>query len=117
MDKKYEINKLNKRLRANVGKAINDYNMIENNDVIMAAFCEAYAANPERCAVFITNTNKRKSCYIDNIKISIGKADLINLITSKDFNFGDIHWFNKEHGIIRLCFDEGINIKLIERYY
>jgi len=35
MDKKYEINKLNKRLRANVGKAINDYNMIENNDVIM----------------------------------------------------------------------------------
>ncbi len=35
MDKQYEINKLNKRLRANVGKAINDYNMIENNDVIM----------------------------------------------------------------------------------
>lgn len=35
MDKQYEINKLNKRLRANVGKAINDYNMIEANDVVM----------------------------------------------------------------------------------
>ena len=35
MDKQYEINKLNKRLRANTGKAINDYNMIEANDVVM----------------------------------------------------------------------------------
>lgn len=35
MDKQYEINKLNKRLRASVGKAINDYAMIEDNDVIM----------------------------------------------------------------------------------
>ncbi len=35
MDKQYEINKLNKRLRANVGKAINDYGMIEADDVIM----------------------------------------------------------------------------------
>lgn len=35
MDQAYEINKLNKRLRANVGKAINDYAMIEANDVVM----------------------------------------------------------------------------------
>lgn len=35
MTKEYENNKLHKRLRANVGKAINDYNMIENNDVVM----------------------------------------------------------------------------------
>jgi tRNA 2-thiocytidine biosynthesis protein TtcA len=35
MDKQYEISKLNKRLRAGVGKAINDYNMIEANDVVM----------------------------------------------------------------------------------
>lgn len=35
MDKIYENNKLNKRLRAGVGKAINDYNMIEHNDVVM----------------------------------------------------------------------------------
>lgn len=35
MDQQYEINKLNKRLRANVGKAINDYNMIDNNDLVM----------------------------------------------------------------------------------
>lgn len=35
MDKVYENNKLHKRLRANVGKAIGDYNMIENNDVVM----------------------------------------------------------------------------------
>ncbi len=35
MDAIYENNKLAKRLRANVGKAIADYNMIEANDVIM----------------------------------------------------------------------------------
>lgn len=35
MDKQYETNKLNKRLRANVGKAINDYNMIEHHDLVM----------------------------------------------------------------------------------
>ena len=35
MDKQYEINKLNKRLRANVGKAVNDYGMIEADDVVM----------------------------------------------------------------------------------
>ncbi len=35
MDKEYENNKLIKRLRANVGKAINDYTMIENNDRVM----------------------------------------------------------------------------------
>lgn len=35
MDHEYENNKLQKRLRANVGKAISDYNMIENNDTIM----------------------------------------------------------------------------------
>jgi tRNA 2-thiocytidine biosynthesis protein TtcA len=35
MDHEYENNKLQKRLRANVGKAIGDYNMIENNDTIM----------------------------------------------------------------------------------
>ena len=35
MDQQYEINKLAKRLRAGVGKAISDYNMIEANDVVM----------------------------------------------------------------------------------
>lgn len=35
MDHEYENNKLQKRLRANVGKAISDYNMIENNDTVM----------------------------------------------------------------------------------
>ncbi|GLQ29843.1 tRNA 2-thiocytidine(32) synthetase TtcA [Litoribrevibacter albus] len=33
---KLEYNKLQKNLRANVGRAINDYNMIEENDVVMA---------------------------------------------------------------------------------
>lgn len=33
---KLEYNKLQKHLRANVGRAINDYNMIEENDVVMA---------------------------------------------------------------------------------
>ncbi|PWI34137.1 tRNA 2-thiocytidine(32) synthetase TtcA [Vibrio albus] len=32
----YEYNKLQKRLRRNVGSAISDYNMIEENDVVMA---------------------------------------------------------------------------------
>ena len=31
-----EFNKLQKRLRRNVGNAIIDYNMIEENDVVMA---------------------------------------------------------------------------------
>ncbi|MGB1279880.1 MAG: tRNA 2-thiocytidine(32) synthetase TtcA, partial [Vibrio cyclitrophicus] len=31
-----EFNKLQKRLRRNVGNAIVDYNMIEENDVVMA---------------------------------------------------------------------------------
>ncbi|MDD3266448.1 MAG: tRNA 2-thiocytidine(32) synthetase TtcA [Burkholderiales bacterium] len=35
MDQVYENNKLHKRLRAAVGKAISDYNMIENNDTVM----------------------------------------------------------------------------------
>lgn len=35
MDHQYEINKLAKRLRAGVGKAINDYNMIEAGDTVM----------------------------------------------------------------------------------
>jgi tRNA 2-thiocytidine biosynthesis protein TtcA len=35
MDKEYEFNKLTKRLRANVGKAIHDYNMISNHDLVM----------------------------------------------------------------------------------
>jgi tRNA 2-thiocytidine biosynthesis protein TtcA len=34
--KKLEVNKLNKRLRRNVGNAIVDYNMIEEGDVVMA---------------------------------------------------------------------------------
>ena len=35
MDHEYENNKLQKRLRANVGKAISDYNMIEDDDTVM----------------------------------------------------------------------------------
>ena len=35
MDHEYENNKLQKRLRANVGKAISDYNMIEDGDTVM----------------------------------------------------------------------------------
>ncbi|MDQ5920067.1 MAG: tRNA 2-thiocytidine biosynthesis protein TtcA [Pseudomonadota bacterium] len=35
MNQEYEFNKLTKRLRASVGKAINDYTMIENGDKIM----------------------------------------------------------------------------------
>lgn len=35
MNKEYEFNKLTKRLRSATGKAIHDYNMIENNDVVM----------------------------------------------------------------------------------
>jgi tRNA 2-thiocytidine biosynthesis protein TtcA len=35
MDKEYEFNKLTKRLRAAVGLAIHDYNMIEDGDKIM----------------------------------------------------------------------------------
>lgn len=35
MNKEYEFNKLTKRLRASVGKAIHDYQMIVNNDKIM----------------------------------------------------------------------------------
>jgi tRNA 2-thiocytidine biosynthesis protein TtcA len=35
MDKQYESNKLIKRLRSSVGKAIYDYNMIEDNDIVM----------------------------------------------------------------------------------
>lgn len=35
MDITYENNKLHKRLRANVGKAINDYSMIADGDVVM----------------------------------------------------------------------------------
>ena len=35
MDKEYEFNKLTKRLRASVGRAIHDYNMIESNDTVM----------------------------------------------------------------------------------
>ena len=33
---KLEFNKLRKRIRKNVGKAISDYNMIEEGDVVMA---------------------------------------------------------------------------------
>ena len=35
MNEDYEFNKLTKRLRSNVSKAIHDYNMIEHNDLIM----------------------------------------------------------------------------------
>ncbi len=35
MNQEYEFNKLTKRLRANVGKAIHDYNMLSNNDTVM----------------------------------------------------------------------------------
>lgn len=35
MDKEYEFNKLTKRLRANVGRAIHDYNMISDGDLVM----------------------------------------------------------------------------------
>lgn len=35
MNKEYEFNKLTKRLRSLTGKAIHDYNMIENNDIVM----------------------------------------------------------------------------------
>lgn len=35
MNQEYEFNKLTKRLRANVGKAIHDYNMLESNDTVM----------------------------------------------------------------------------------
>ena len=35
MNQEYEFNKLTKRLRANVGKAIHDYNMLTDNDTVM----------------------------------------------------------------------------------
>lgn len=35
MDKEYEFNKLTKRLRANVGRAIHDYSMISDGDLVM----------------------------------------------------------------------------------
>ena len=35
MNQEYEFNKLSKRLRANVGKAIHDYTMLSNNDTVM----------------------------------------------------------------------------------
>ncbi len=35
MNQEYEFNKLSKRLRANVGKTIHDYNMLTDNDTVM----------------------------------------------------------------------------------
>ena len=43
-----EFNKLQKRLRRNVGNAITDYNMIEEGDVIMAASASPFVAGKHR---------------------------------------------------------------------
>ncbi len=54
----YNLNKLQKRLRRNVGEAIADFNMIEEGDRIMV--CLSVAKTAIRCWKFCATCNRAR---------------------------------------------------------
>ena len=76
----HEFNKLQKRLRRNVGNAIIDYNMIEENDVVMACISggkDSFAmldillrlreAAPIKFDVVAVNLDQKQPCFPEHI--------------------------------------------------
>ena len=58
MNQEYEFNKLTKRLRANAGKAIHDYNMLRDNDTVMVCLS---GGKDSFTMLTILNTLRRRS--------------------------------------------------------